>query len=237
MNRLRLTVTDRKVLFNFSKLNKHIKFSADNKIKTISNDKSILAEYHLQGSVDKDFYIYDLKMFLNQISFFYKPIIELHDKKVVIKENDTVSTHHFADPDYITYPKKNITEPDIEDVTYNLDIHNHRQLKKSKEVSKHKDVLFYDDENEHMITLCNVDELKTPGTWIHHIPTEQKTNKSYFFKTRAERFSDLTIKSDYKISFWNARLCKLENQHIPLKYYIALEPSKSPDTKRKLTNA
>ena len=65
------------LLKNFAGINQSILFKKGNKLRTMSVMKNILAEAEVEEEFPKDFAIYDLVQFLNGVSLYTNPQIEL----------------------------------------------------------------------------------------------------------------------------------------------------------------
>ena len=84
--------------------------------------KNILAEATIEEDLPKDFGIYDLNQFLNNLSLHQNAELDfVNDNYVVISEGRSRSKYFFADPNVIVIPPdKSISLPS-EDVCFVLD--------------------------------------------------------------------------------------------------------------------
>ena len=109
------------VLKNFSGINQNILIKQGNKLKTISEARTMLASAVVTEEFPKDFGIYDLNQFLNGLGLHQSPELDFaNDNHVVIKEGRMRSQYFFADANVIiTPPEKEMVLPS-EDVSFTL---------------------------------------------------------------------------------------------------------------------
>lgn len=112
---MKIDNTTMQVLKNFSSINKNIMFKPGNKIRTISNTKSVLALATVEQEFDKSFAIYDLSRFLGTLSLFNEPELDVKDSYVEISEGSNRFNYALTDPSLIIVaPDKDIQLPDPE---------------------------------------------------------------------------------------------------------------------------
>jgi len=96
------------VLQNFASINSGLLVEKGNTLKTISPQKTILAEATVTEDFD-DFCIYDLSQFLGTLSLFEDPDLEFDDKYVAITNGNSRVKYIFADPEtVVTVPKQKL---------------------------------------------------------------------------------------------------------------------------------
>ena len=111
------------LLKNFSSINQSILFKEGKSLRTMSVMKNILAEVEIEEDFPKDFAIYDLVQFLNNVSLCANPELDFTNESYVkIVDGKHFETEYFfADPSVIvTPPEKTLTLPS-EDVCFILD--------------------------------------------------------------------------------------------------------------------
>lgn len=102
-------------LKNFSSINPNLVFKAGNQIKTISVAKNILATATIPETIPKEFGIYDLNEFLNVISMFDDPTLDITSNSAKITYSGGESTnYYFSDVSNLTAPTKDISMPQCE---------------------------------------------------------------------------------------------------------------------------
>jgi len=107
------------VLKNFSTINPSLAFKAGNTIRTVSEQKNILAQAVVEDTFPVDFAIYELNQFLGLASLFDNADFHFGEMDVTIRDesNSSRSRYTYTDPSMVTSPpEKNIDleNPEIE---------------------------------------------------------------------------------------------------------------------------
>lgn len=104
------------VLQNFSSINQSLLFKEGNVLKTVSPQKTVLAEVHVGDTFERDFGIYDLGQFLSAMSLVDDSVLDLGEQALTISDgNGTKINYRYADPSMIvTPPEKELTLPDVD---------------------------------------------------------------------------------------------------------------------------
>ena len=102
------------VLKNFSTVNPTLSVSKGNVIRTVSQNKTVLAQAMVQEEFPRDFAIYDLSEFLGVISLFNEPDFDFDTYYVSISDDNKASSQYFyADKSMVTVPPdKGVELPD-----------------------------------------------------------------------------------------------------------------------------
>ena len=103
------------VLQNFSTINQSLLFREGKTLRTVSPQKTVLAEVEVGDEFAQDFGIYDLGQFLSALSLVENPELDLGDNGMTISDgNGTSLNYRYADASMIvTPPEKALTLPDI----------------------------------------------------------------------------------------------------------------------------
>ena len=103
------------VLQNFSSINQSLLFKKGTKLRTVSPQKTVLAEVKVGDKFSQDFGIYDLSQFLSALSLIEDPELDLSDNDMTISDgNGTAIKYRYADPSMIvTPPEKSLSLPDV----------------------------------------------------------------------------------------------------------------------------
>ena len=103
------------VLQNFSTINQSLLFREGKILRTVSPQKTVLAEVEVGDEFAQDFGIYDLGQFLSALSLVENPELDLGDNGMTISDgNGTSLNYRYADASMIvTPPEKALTLPDI----------------------------------------------------------------------------------------------------------------------------
>lgn len=100
------------VLKSFSTINKSILMKPGNVLKTITPEKTLIAQAKIPDQIPSDACIYDLSRFLSILSLHAAPDVEFHDKYFVITEGKKRTKYTYADISMIhTPPEKEIAIP------------------------------------------------------------------------------------------------------------------------------
>ena len=105
------------VLKNFSTINPSLAFKQGNTLRTVSEQKNILAQAVVDETFPQDFAIYELNQFLGLASLFENADFAFGEMDVTIRDesNKSRSRYTYTDPSMVTSPpEKNIDMPDPE---------------------------------------------------------------------------------------------------------------------------
>lgn len=105
------------VLKNFSTINPSLAFKQGNIIRTVSEQKNILAQAVVEDAFPVDFAIYELNQFLGLASLFENADFAFGEADVTIRDekNKSHSRYTYTDPSMVTSPpEKNLDMPDPE---------------------------------------------------------------------------------------------------------------------------
>lgn len=95
---MKLTQDAYQVMKNLSTINLSLYVFPGNKLKTVSENKTVIAEVELEDSFSKEFGIYDLNQFLGVVSLFDNPDLEFDTTHLVINgDNGAKSNYFYAD--------------------------------------------------------------------------------------------------------------------------------------------
>lgn len=100
------------VLKSFSTINKSIMMEPGNRLKTITPEKTLIAEAVITDEIPSHACIYDLSRFLSIVGLYSDPDVQFHDKYFTISEGRRKTKYVFADQSMIhTPPNKEIKIP------------------------------------------------------------------------------------------------------------------------------
>jgi len=207
------------VLKNFSSINQSILFKEGSKLRTISVMKNILAEATITEDLPKDFGIYDLNQFLNNLGLYQSPELDFaNDGYVVVREGRSRSKYFFADPNVIiTPPDKAINLPS-EDVCFELNTQVLDKPLKAASVLQLPDVSAVGDNG--VVKLVVRD--KKNDTSNAHEEVVGETDSKFVFNFKVENIKILP--GTYEVVVSQKLLSRFTSKNHELCYYIALEP-------------
>ena len=104
------------VLQNFSTINQSLLFKEGDVLRTVSPQKTVLAEVTVPDTFETQFGIYDLGQFLSAMTLIEGAELDLGENSMNINNgNGQAVTYRYADPSMIvTPPDKGITLPDVD---------------------------------------------------------------------------------------------------------------------------
>jgi len=207
------------VLKNFSSINQSILFKEGSKLRTISVMKNILAEATITEDLPKDFGIYDLNQFLNNLGLYQSPELDFaNDGYVVVREGRSRSKYFFADPNVIiTPPDKAINLP-TEDVCFELNTQILDKLLKAASVLQLPDISAVGENG--VVKLVVRD--KKNDTSNAHEEVVGETDSEFVFNFKVENIKILP--GTYEVVVSQKLLSRFTSKNHELCYYIALEP-------------
>ena len=208
------------LLKNFSSINQSILFKEGKSLRTMSVMKNILAEAEIEEDLPKDFAIYDLVQFLNNVSLCANPDLDFSNESYVrIVDGKYFETQYFfADPSVIvTPPEKTLTLP-TEDVSFTIDNDTLVRLLKISAVNQCSDLSAVGEDG--VVKLVVRDKKNDTSTKTGIVVGE--TDKEFSFNFKVENIKILPGTYDVVIS--KKLLSKFVNRNHNLTYFIALEP-------------
>ena len=208
------------VLKNYSDINQSILIKEGNEIKTISALKNILSKAVVKENFPKDFAIYDLVQFLNNVSLCANPELDFTNESYVkIVDGKHFETEYFfADPSVIvTPPEKTLTLPS-EDVCFILDHDTLIRLLKISAVNQCSDLSVVGENG--VVKMVVRDKKNDTSTKTGMIVGE--TDKEFSFNFKVENIK--IFPGTYEVVISKKLLARFVNKANNLTYFIALEP-------------
>lgn len=102
------------IIKNFASINQNLFIAPGNKIKTISDQKTVMATAVIPDTFESELRIYDSNQFLNVISLFNNPEFELTNSHVNISSGRSSVKYYYADRSMITVaPETDLKLPDV----------------------------------------------------------------------------------------------------------------------------
>ena len=208
------------LLKNFSSINQSILFKKGNTLRTMSVMKNILAEADIEEEIPKDFAIYDLVQFLNNLSLCGNPELDFtNTSHVSIRDGKHFETKYFfADPSVIVAPPdKSLTLPS-EDVSFTLDNETLIRLLKASAINQLPDLSAVGENG--VVKLVVRDKKNDTSNKTGVIVGE--TDKEFSFNFKVENIKILP--GTYSVVVSQKLLSRFTNKNQDLVYFIALEP-------------
>ena len=212
------------VLKNFATINPNLVFTPGQKVKTISEAKTIMAQADIVEDMPREFGIYDLNEFLSVYNLVEQPSLEFEDKSVLINgANNQVVRYFFSETEILTTPQKDIQMPDAElGFTLTDDILN--QIRKAAAVLGHTELSLKGDNG--VITASVVDTKdNTSNSFSYELDRDNACVESFNFIVSIPNLK--LLPGDYFVSISSKLISNWTNNNYPIEYFIALEKNSS----------
>ena len=212
------------VLKNFATINPNLVFTPGQKVKTISEAKTIMAQADIVEDMPREFGIYDLNEFLSVYNLVEQPSLEFEDKSVLINgANNQVVRYFFSETEILTTPQKDIQMPDAElGFTLTDDILN--QIRKAAAVLGHTELSLKGDNG--VITASVVDTKdSTSNSFSYELDRDNACKESFNFIVSIPNLK--LLPGDYFVSISSKLISNWTNNNYPIEYFIALEKNSS----------
>ena len=212
------------VLKNFATINPNLVFTPGQKVKTISESKTILAQADITEDMPKEFGIYDLNEFLSVYNLVDQPTLTFEDKSVLINgANNQVVRYFFSETEILTTPQKDIQMPDAElGFTLTDDILN--QIRKAAAVLGHTELSLKGDNG--VITASVVDTKDTTSnSFSYELDRDNACKNDFNFIISIPNLK--LLPGDYFVSISSKLISNWTNNNYPIEYFIALEKNSS----------
>lgn len=203
------------ILKNFSTINPSIAFKKGSRIRTVSQQKNILAQTNVPEAFPVDFAVYELNQFLGLTTLFEDADFEFNESNVVISENSTVASYTYTDPSMITTPpEKNIELPSAE-VEFSMSKTDFKRVLNGANQLQLPEVVVRGIDGK--IKLVGTDT-KNPSSNEYSIDVGT-TDTSFEFIFRTENLKLIT--DDYKVQISKGGIAQFTGERVT--YWIATE--------------
>ena len=210
------------VLKNFSTINPSLSFKAGNTIRTVSEQKNILAQAVIGESLPMNFAIYELNQFLGLASLYDKPDFAFGEKEVVISEGSSKSKYTYTDPSMVTSaPDKNL-ELDNADVSVKISADDMKRVLSAANQLGLPEVVVRGGEGSVSIVATDT---KNPTSNEHSVSLGS-TNDVFSMVFKTENLQKLGT-SDYDVAISKAGIAHFKSTSKNIQYWIATETNSS----------
>ena len=217
---MKLTQRTFQVLKNFSTINPTLCVSKGNVIRTVSQNKTVLAQAAVQEEFPREFAIYDLSEFLGVVSLFDEPDFNFDTYYVSISDDNKASSQYFyADKSMVTIPPdKAVTLPD-EPIKFDLGDKVLKHLLQAASVMGLPELIIQGDGETIKVLATN-----TKNTTAHQVSYEVgKTSNQFKVVFKVENLK--LIAGTYNVTISTQRLAQFTLTDGSLTYWIAMEGS------------
>jgi len=205
------------VLSNFSQINNSIVVRKGNEIRTMSENKTMMAEAIVPFTFDRDFGIYDLRKLLGCVSITKDPDVTLDEKHLELISGNNKIKYLYTDISQLLTPTKRINLPSTE-VTFELTSTVLTEVIKCSQVLSVDDVCISSELGKIIIT--DLDKSNpTSNSAIFNVAGTSKGDFKALMKIANLKF----IQDDYEVKISSKGISTFESKNRPVKYYIAIE--------------
>jgi|TARA_B100000902_G_scaffold113009_1_gene114196 hypothetical protein len=222
---MRLSDKTLKILQNFTTINQSLFFKEGNKLRTISVMKNVLAEAEIDEYIPRDFAIYDLPQFLNTLSLYQSPEVDVstNTSHALIKDGNNRAKFFFSDPSVIIAPPEKEMQLPSEDVSFKLTEADLTRILKSSSIMQLPDMSVV---GENGAVRLVVSDRKNDTSNEYSIAVGE-TDREFSFNFKIENMR--LIPRPYEVLISSKNLAKFYNPDFKLTYFIALEPDSTCD--------
>ncbi len=212
------------VLKNFASINPNLVFKPGQKLKTISEAKTILSSADIVEDFPVEFGVYDLNEFLSVYNLIEDPELEFEDKSVLIKNssvNNQKVRYFYSSPEILTTPQKDIQMPEPE-VGVNLSDDVLNQIRKAAAVLGHTELSI---QGEGGVVTASVFDSKdaTSNSFTMELDKDNACKNEFNFVVSIPNLK--LLPGDYFVSISSKLISNWTNSNYPVEYFVALEKS------------
>tara|TARA_E500000178_G_scaffold342746_1_gene388422 strand:- start:8371 stop:9066 length:696 start_codon:yes stop_codon:yes gene_type:complete len=219
------------VLKNFASINPNLVIKPGQKLKTISEAKTIMASADIVEDFPLEFGVYDLNEFLSVYSLIEAPMLDFEDKSVLISNNiggcklpnAQKLRYYYSESEILTSPQKDISMPDPE-LGVNLTEDVLSQIRKAAAVLGHNELSIKG--NGGLITAL-VEDSKDATSNVFEIELDKDNSCKNEFNFVVSIPNLKLLPGDYFVSISSKLISNWTNSNYPVEYFIALEKNSS----------
>lgn len=219
---MKLSKETQEIFKNFAVINANLMLREGNKLASMSENKTIIAEAAVAEQFPQQFGIYDVNEFLGVLSLFNDPDLSFNSDVVIIKEGKNQIKYKAAEESTLKTPSKAITFPEAE-ISFNLTASDLQHIIKSASILKVSDVSFIGASGT--LTALVIDK-KNPLTNKFEIAIGT-TDKTFTANMKVENFKMLP--GSYSVDIAKMKICRFKSTTSDLTYYVAVENDSSAE--------
>ena len=209
------------VLKNFSGINQNILIKQGNKLKTISEARTMLASAIVTEEFPKEFGIYDLNEFIGVLGLVDTPRLKFEEDYVTVGDSTGRSKvkYFFSAEETLTTPQKDITMPEA-DVKFVLTNETLNKVKRAAAALGHEEVSISNKNN--VLSLSVVDTKNTTSNTFS-IDIDGEFDKASKFNFVLNIGNLKILPGDYDIEISSKLISQFTHKDQKVQYWIALE--------------
>jgi hypothetical protein len=205
------------ILKNFSSINMSVVLKPGSKIRTVSPQKTILAQAIVSETFPKECAIYDLNVFINTAAMFEDPDFNFNENSVEIKNGKAFGRIPYASISTIaTPPEKEIVLPSV-DVTFTIMKEVMAQAIKAAGVMMLPEVALLGKDGDASLTA--IDSRHDTGAFFNYLVGTSTTNYNMIFKVENLKL----LARDYDVTVSSKGIANFKSKTGDIEYWIATE--------------
>lgn len=204
------------VLKNFSTINPSISVKAGNVLRTVSEQKNILAQAVVNESFSIPFAVYDLSQFLGLTSLFEDEDYDFGSSSVTISEGKNKSRYTYTDPSMVTTPPdKNLDLPSVE-VEFDLSFDDLKKVVNAANQLGLPEVVVRGADGA-VVLVATDTKNPTSNEFSQDLGVEATADFDFVFKVENFKF----MSDDYKVSISQKGISHFKGSKV--EYWVATE--------------
>jgi len=203
------------VLKNFSTINQSLLFNKGNVIRTVNEQKSVMAKAKVEESFPLEFAIYELNQFLGLSSLFEDADYDFQERQVTLKEGQSKASYTYADKSMITAPKEGEVELPSVDVEFDLSKEDFRAVLNGANQLGLSEVVVRSEDG--LINLVATDTKNPTSNEFSRTVGKDDADFQFIFRTENLKM----IHCDYKVKISSGGLAEFSGDNI--QYWSATE--------------
>ena len=208
------------ILKNFATINSNLVFKPGQKLKTIAESKTIMAQADIIEDFPQEVGLYDLNEFLSVLSMIPEPDIDFMDNNMLIQNNLQKVDYFYSNPEILTTPSKAITMPDAE-VGISLSEEELKRIHQASSVLGHSDLSIVRESNDKVFAKVYDAKDATANVYTLSLVLENQIPNRFNFDFNIANLK--LLPGDYFVSLSSAKISNWTNANYPVEYFIALE--------------
>jgi len=214
---MKLSQSTLTVLKNFSSINPSISFKEGKVLRTLSAQKTIMAQVEIEDQIPTDFAIYDLNQFLSTVSLFSDPTMSVEDGFVKIADGKSATKYFCTDPAMVVAPpEKNIALPDSP-IKFSMTYDDFKATIQAANVLQLPDWCVVGDGTTTRIVATDTKN-ETSNTFEREVGTTDKTFRMVF---KVENLK--LLQGNYDVEISSQRISHFSTNNGQVQYWIATE--------------
>ena len=207
------------VLKNFATINPNLVFKPGQKLKTISESKTILASAEIVEDFPVEFGVYDLNEFLSVLSLIDNPTLEFENKAVLVYGGGQKIRYFFSESDILTTPQKDIQMPEPE-LGVNIEEDKLNQIRKAAAVLGHTELAITGSNGAITASVLDTRD-STSNLFEIDLDKDNSCKNEFNFVMSIPNLK--LLPGDYFVSISSKLISNWTNSNYPIEYFIALE--------------